>query len=200
MIAILTLAAAAAFADEVVLVPANTDALSKAIVTEAKPVFKIEEKAKIDRSFGYLKMEVSDSKLSTENVKVAPGLGLGYRVVSGSSAIDISASYSGREERTEEGRKASYVYTLPKANYLYYLSGEKNYSAYAGGGLAIGGEKKEGSEFHGLIPNVSLGLEMNRNAAWRSFVQLDVSQPAIAASLRGTLPGAFAEVSAGVGF
>jgi len=33
-------------------------------------------------------------------------------------------------------------------------------------------------KFMGLIPSVTLGYEMNRHENWRSFIQLDVSQPA----------------------
>ena len=196
--AILTMATALGFAQDAI-----PETIPNLVQLEVKPALpSIQEKVSPTRSFGYLRMGVSDSRLPTDGVNtVIPGLGLGYRLTSGSSAIDISASFNRRETRTDEGKERTYVYTLPKANYLYYVSAESNNSLYAGAGLAWGGvTTSDEREFHGLIPNVALGYEMNRNAAWRSFVQLDVSQPAIAASQKGLLPKAFAELSLGAGF
>ncbi len=178
--------------------------LPNLVQLEVKPALpSLEEKVSSSkRSFGYLRMGVTDSQLPTpDNVQILPGLGLGYRLTSGPAAIDISASYNRRDVRTDEGKEHTWVYTFPKANYLHYASPAKNNSFYAGGGLAWAGIKtKDEREFHGLVPNVAVGYEMNRNAAWRSFVQLDVSQAAIAASQKGDLPGPFAEVSVGAGF
>jgi hypothetical protein len=189
----LILATALAFAQETV---------PNLIQLDVKPVLpSIEEKATPKKSFGYVRMGISDSRLPTDGVQhMIPGLGLGYRLTSGPSAIDMSAAYSQRDIRTDEGKKHTYVYTLPKVNYLHYLSSDKNNSLYAGGGCAWGGMKMEDREFHGLIPNVAIGYEMNRNAAWRSFVQLDVSQAAIAASQKGPLPKTLAEITLGAGF
>ena len=164
------------------------------------PLPSLETKAK--KSFGYVKMGVSDSQLPTDGVdQVLPGLGLGYRIAAGSSAIDLSISGNRRDIQTADGKEKTYTYTLPKANYLYFLSPAKNNSFYAGAGVAAGGVRTEdGREFHGLIPNVAVGYEMNRNGALRSFAQLDVSQPALAAIQTGILPNTFAEFSLGAGF
>jgi len=194
----LTLATAFGFAQDAI--PETIPNLVQLEVTPSLP--SIEAKMTPTKSFGYLRMGVSDSHLPTDGVQqMLPGLGLGYRLAAGSSAIDISASFNRRDFRSDEGKEHVFVYTLPKANYLYYITAESNNSFYAGAGMAWGGVKtRDEREFHGLIPNVALGYEMNRNAAWRSFVQLDVSQPAIAASQKGDLPKAFAELSLGAGF
>ncbi len=196
-IAILTLVAGLGFAQE------SVPALISDIGIDKKPVISLDEKATPKKGYTYLRMGVSDSypAEAIEDVKMVPGLGLGYRLTSGSSAIDISASYNRRYTRDEEGKKDTYFYTVPKANYLHYISADKNSSLYAGGGLAWGGMKtKDEREFMGLIPNIAAGFEMNRHASWKSFIQIDVSQPAIAAASKGGLPGPLAEISVGAGF
>lgn len=199
----LTLATVFGFAQQDAI-PETVPNLVQLEVTPALPSF--EAKMTPKKSFGYLRMGISDSYLPNDGVQhLVPGLGLGYRLAAGASAIDISASFNRRDIRTDEGKESKYVYTLPKANYLYYVTPTSNNSMYAGAGCAWGGvitdkHTDDESEFHGLIPNVAIGYEMNRNAAWRSFVQLDVSQPAIAASQKGAFPRAFAELSLGAGF
>lgn len=195
---ILTLAAGFGFAQEAA--PALT---ASDLLKDKKTVISLEEKASPKKGFTYLRMGISDSYPANElkDMKVVPGLGLGYRLTSGPSAIDISASYNRRYTKDDEGKKDTYFYTLPKANYLHYISPAKATSLYAGGGLAWAGLKtKEGNEFIGIVPNLAVGLEMNRNANWKSFVQLDVSQPAVAAASKGEFPGPFAELSVGAGF
>jgi len=198
--AILTIGTVFGFAQDAIQEPAIN---ANALPTEVKPSFPIEQKVSPGQSFIYLKMGVSDSQPvdAIDSVKVVPGLGLGYRLASGASAIDISASYNRRFTRTDEGKRDTYFYTVPKANYLYYTSPAKDNSFYLGGGLAWGGLKtKDSREFMGLIPNAAIGYEINRKAAFRTFVQLDVSQPAIAASQKNDFPGPFAELSVGAGF
>lgn len=95
---------------------------------------------------------------------------------------------------------------MPKANYYYYVSSASNSSLYVGGGAAWGGvmsretATRDEVKFVGLIPNLALGYEFNRAGTLRSFVQFDVSQPAIAAIREGEFPKAFAELSVGAGF
>jgi|SRR5579872_3232081 len=176
---------------------------TNAIPSEGKTSISIEKKVSENESFLYLKMTASDSQFNDfDQVKVIPGVGLGYRLASGSSALDVSASYNYRHIRDDEGMKQqTYFYTLPKANYLYYTSPASDRSFYAGAGLAWGGMKTQDSkEFMGLIPNAAIGYELSRKSAVRTFVQLDVSQPAIAATQKGNLPGPFAELSIGAGF
>lgn len=183
---ILTLASAVGFAQNMPAQNLNVD-----LKAEIKP----------KKSYGYLRMGASDYQLPTNKFESLPGIGFGYRLSAGPSILDLSASFHRRSLKTEEGMQKTYFYTYPKANYLYYLNSSDNNSLYGGGGLAWGKMKtKEGDRFHGIIPNVAVGYEMNRKAAWRSFVQLDVNQPALAASSQGSLPGPFVEVSLGAGF
>jgi hypothetical protein len=198
--AVLTLATAFAFAQDAIAPVVVTDAPVKLEQKIALP--SLEEKVSTRRSFGYLRMGISDSQLPTQGTEQAlPGLGVGYRVVVESSAIDISASYNRRDVNTDEGRQKTFVYLYPKANYLYYVSGDSSNSFYAGAGLAWGSVKTaDEREFRGIIPNVTVGYEMHRKATIRTFVQLDVSQPAIAAVQTGDLPKAYGELSLGAGF
>ncbi len=189
--ALLTLATGFGFAQDAI--PEMTLNLTKLETTPLLPSLK--EKISFQRSFGYLKMGVSDSNLQTLNIEMLPGFGIGYRLISGSSAFDLSASFNRRETITDDTRERVLLYTLPKANYLYYVTN----SLYAGGGVAWGGVKTEATNFVGLVPNASVGYELQTGKI-RSFFQLDVSQPAIPAIKEGALPKAFAELSVGAGF
>lgn len=138
--------------------------------------------------FGYMRLGASDSR-PNELAHVYPGLGLGFRFALPVGALDVSSSYSGSDVNAE----GTYFYTVPCVSYLLYVSPEKDQSFYAGAGLAYGGLKtkemlkemetnKDASPFNGVIPSVSVGYEMNRHNNWRSFFQIDVSQPAFSTS------------------
>ena len=200
--AILTLGTVFGFAQDAIQEPTIH---ANALPLEVKPSLPIEEKASPKKSFTYLRMGVSDSQPvdTIDSVKVVPGIGIGYRLNAGASAIDVSASYNLRYTTSGEERQGTYFYTLPKANYLYYTTPAKDNSFYVGGGAAWGGLKtKDNREFMGLIPNAAVGYEINRKATIRTFIQLDVSQPALAAVKgdNGLFPGPFAELSVGAGF
>ncbi len=154
--------------------------------------------ARADRDWlAYVRMGLADSRADNVNMThVVPGLGAGVRYALPLGAIDLSASYTGTDAFAKEVE--SYFYTLPRATYLLYASPSRQQSFYAGAGLAFGGVKKtfvtpvvveavatevtlsSSETFTGLVPNVSVGYEMNRLQNWRSFIQLDVSQPAVA--------------------
>lgn len=136
--------------------------------------------SKMERNwFGYMRLNVTDSRPDAKQVLPGAGLGLRYDLPVG--AIDVSASYTGMDAFREE--VTTYFYTLPRVSYFYYATPAKQQSFYGGAGLAFGGMKTtDAVTFTGLIPSVSLGYEMNRHENWRSFVQLDVSQPAFATS------------------
>ena len=194
--ALLTIATTFGFAIE-----PSVNSISKPLSQNIGPKVSLEEKLPPTKSFLYLRMGVSGKDVQAVDLDVIPGIGLGYRLTSGSSAFDLSASFNRRKIRTEDVKDSAYFYTLPKVNYLYYVSPASNTSFYAGGGLAWGKiEVNDDQRFLGLIPNAAVGLEMNRNAAWRSFIQVDISQPAFAAEIRGDVAKPFAEVTLGAGF
>jgi len=150
------------------------------------------------KSFVYLKMSAVDSH-PTSSFQVVPGLGIGYRLKSGSSAFDFSASYM--KGFGHKGEKEAFFYTLPKVSYLYYLTPNEDLSLYAGIGTAWGKVKtKDERTFEGVIPSATVGYEINRKGSWGSFVELNVSQPAIAKQASDKWVGPIAEVSVGGGF
>lgn len=162
--------------------------------------------SKMERNwFGYMRMGLADSR-PTDVKQVLPGLGLGLRYALPVGAIDISASYTGVEAFQDEAN--TYFYTLPRVSYFYYATPAKQQSFYAGAGLAYGGLKGDNdASFTGIVPSATLGYEMNRHENWRSFVQLDVSQPAVATSttnpytkLASADLGPIAEFSVGFGY
>jgi hypothetical protein len=190
--ALLTLLSAAAFAQ---------DETTFSVGTPAPIVEKQPEK----KSFKYVRMGVSP----VSEVGAIPSLGIGYRRASGHSAVDISTSGSGHSSKGIE----AYTYTLPKANYLYYLTPAVDNSLYMGGGLAWGGVKKsvkstdedghkfyKESSFHGIVANAAVGYEMYRSSPLRSFVQLDVNQPIVATHGTRGFPSPSTELAAGIGF
>ncbi len=202
--AFLTLATVFGFAQDATPFTAIDQTLPNFGQINAKPALPaIEERVTPNKSFGYVRMGVSDSQLPKPDdlQQVIPGLGLGYRLIFGASGIDVSASYNRRNITADEVQVQTFVYTLPKASYLYYVSPASNNSFYAGAGAAWGGVKtKDGREFLGLIPNVALGYEMNRNNMIRTFVEVNVSKPALAWTQTGDLAAAYAEASLGAGF
>ncbi len=145
----------------------------------------------------YLRLNVTEPNPGNRR-PLMPGLGLGFRKMSGSSALDFSAAYSKRKGKHHG--KSEWI-TLPKMSYLYYFSPVQTQSVYAGPGVAYGRIKRHaGDRFQGLIPSASIGYEISRKANLLSFLQLDVSLPLIATKRRGHLPGLMAEFAFGAGF
>jgi hypothetical protein len=199
--AMLTLATVCGFAQQ-----ADTQPL---FVTERLPA-KVEvtlvpaEKVRPKDSFFYVRADIAP----VETVGAMPGFGLGYRLISDFSALDISFAGKHRENDLSEGS----TWTFPKVNYLYYLTPKADTSLYVGGGLALGGieaktfakenqwETIERHSFKGILANATLGYELQRVESIRSFVQLDITQPTIASRQDGKFPGPWAEFSVGAGF
>ncbi len=176
----------------------------------------------------YMKVGVNESNLPKNDENMMPGLGLGYRTATGHHGVDVTVEGNAREiHNLAHERVTNFAYTLPKVNYLFVLSPKSNSSLYAGAGLALGGiqqttvvdakeavineeDKTEISpavaafekyqEFHGLIPTAVVGYEFNRNGAVKTFVQVDVSQPAIAVRKEGDFFTPKVALSAGIGF
>ncbi|MEN9654656.1 MAG: hypothetical protein RL235_768 [Chlamydiota bacterium] len=169
------------------------------------------------QGFSYLRA----TAMPTAEVGFAPGLAYGYRLHSGRSALDLSVGFSGGTK----SHSSAYSFTLPKANYLFYLDPKQDASAYFGGGLAYtimhgtkrvevanncdncdidydfgGGHYYETSSFSGLVANAAVGYEMMRGERFCSFVQCDINQPVVAASTQGKFPGPSIEFSIGAGW
>lgn len=156
------------------------------------------EMATVKPGYAYFRVAASEST-PTDSVQVVPGLGLGYRMMVGNGAVDLSANYS--SAKGWKGESDSYYWTLPKATYVHYLNADAEQTAYAGLGLAYGALKtKDAREFEGVIPNATLGMEFFRKSAFRTFAEISVSQPAIARTVSDKFPGPMAEFSIGAGF
>lgn len=151
---------------------------------------------------GYVRLGLSNSRPNDDFSHMFPDVGVGIRYALPVGALDVSTSYTGDYPFSKKDGK-TYFYTAPRASYLLYISPEKNNSLYGGVGIAFGGLKKaHQGTFHGFIPSVSAGYEMNRGQRVSNFVQLDVSQPALATSLTSAsaLPTAKAAVFKTVGW
>jgi hypothetical protein len=153
--------------------------------------------------FSYLRLSASDAR-PNEMGRVTPGVGLGFRFGLPIGALDVSASYNG----TDVQAKGRYFYNAPRVAYFLYSSPQKDQSFYAGPGVAFGGMKTlDATTFTGIIPSLSVGYEMNRHQNWRSFLQVDVSQPAFTTAKKKPFMevasaklGPIAEASIGFGF
>lgn len=189
--AILTAASTFAFANE------STVAKTLSELSLEKKAHRM-EMVSSKPGFAYLRMAVNDSH-PTNSLDIIPGLGAGYRLMSGNGAFDFSANYNSAKGWKNEHK--SYFWTLPKAAYIHYLNPESDQSPYAGVGLAWGEVRtKDAREFAGIIPNISLGFEFYRKAPVRTFTELSISQPAIANTVSDKFPGPIAEFSVGAGF
>lgn len=176
--------------------------------------------------FLYVRMNVAEPQAHAPELRqnaFLPGLGLGYRRGE-ASALDISFSMS---QIRNEGQN-SIFWAFPKMSYLRYFSPKKASSFYLGAGLTWGGlsfrhqpvvnvdltnidqayadeeiieAPRKKTFFFGIIPTACVGYESNRQeASWRSFVQLEVSQPTLAVTNSGPFPGPVAELSVGLGY
>ncbi|MBI5273382.1 MAG: hypothetical protein HY861_05300 [Chlamydiia bacterium] len=191
--AILTATAALAFANEP----------SVAKISEFSALDKVSrvEISAPKAGFTYFRMTVDDSipTKAGNSVQIVPGLGIGYRLALGNGALDVSTTYSSGKGWNAENK--SYFWMLPKASYLHYVNAASNQSLYGGVGLGWGALKtKDEREFAGIIPSATVGMEFFRKSAFRTFAELNVSQPAIAQSVSATFPGPIAEFSVGAGF
>lgn len=160
---------------------------------------KVAEKPALKKSFGYVRMSVADPDLN--KFQTIPGVGFGYRYGLINSAIDISANYA-REARTADAETFSYAIPV---SYLRYVSNDAApQSFYYGAGLGWAGSQKNAVYENGLNASATVGYEMYRTQNIHSFVQMDVSHPAInvstsSVSLQKTFKP-LAQVSFGLGF
>lgn len=188
IITILTAVSTFAFANEPAVSKTFTD-----LSLDAKTLRK--EAASVRRGFTYFRIAAADS-YPVNSVQVVPGLGIGYRLTAGHGAVDVSANFN-----SSEGWGESYFWTLPKVSYVYYLNPVEDQTFYAGAGLGWGGLRaKDSRAFEGIVANATAGMEFFRSAAFRTFAELNISQPAVARAISGPFPGPVAEFSVGAGF
>ena len=138
--ALFTLAATLGFSQEALT--------ESAFLNVSIPQVSVSNPSKKD-IFTYFKVGIADPR-SDQGAVLVPGFGLGWRAISGASALDVSLSLHAG------GRQHGYLFTLPKVNYLHYLRPVADSSMYFGGGLAYGGMR----HFVGLIPNLAVGYEI----------------------------------------
>ena len=189
--AILTAAAVLGFAEPTAVKPLSD------LTLDRQATRNVEMNAQ-KPGFAYFRFAAAESTPAT-TVQVVPGLGVGYRMMVSNGAVDLSANYS--SAKGWKGESSSFFWTLPKASYIHYLNPTGNQSAYGGIGLAWGGLKtKDNREFEGVVPSATVGVEFFRKSAFRTFAELNVSQPAIARTVSDTFPGPMAEFSIGAGF
>lgn len=206
----LTLATVLGFAQEQQISFAQTQ--SRVPVSEAE----------VSKSVGtvYLKMGANETELPKNADLLMPEVGIGYRFASGHHGIDVSVEGGANQvHAVKEIDQANYYVTLPKVDYLFYATPASSSSFYAGTGLALNMQRQNDvttvdpvtpgdaptvtntvREFAGISPNVLVGYEFGRKDVVKTFVELQVSQPAIAIQQAGNLPGPRASFFVGAGF
>lgn len=129
-----------------------------------------------------------------EGTKFGPAFAFGERFERGIHAIDLSIAGGCFN-------KNSY-FTFPKVMYLYYFNFDHSSSLYAGGGLSYGYIKNKAShkKFAGILAEAAVGYEWMRKTSIRTFVEMNISQGAIALSDKHHYMPPIVSVSFGVGF
>ncbi len=150
------------------------------------------------RFIPYIKLGPEITNLGQQNT-VMPGLGLGFRSESNTSAVDCS--FSGSFVETKEG-ETIYHFVAPKLLYLKYLNSHSPSALFVGFGSSWSAIKNEVTkqEFNGLSGVVSVGIERNRSSRIRQILQVDVSQPLLALKAGTSLPLPTIETSFSLGF
>jgi hypothetical protein len=152
-------------------------------------------KQRSKQGFFYVRFAAAEKNLARGS-DILPGLGFGYRRLTGNGAADISISGIGISER----KRNRFFWTAPKASYIHYLTPDAQKSTYAGGGLAWGGIGSSGQKFVGLISHVTVGYEFLRKQGVIGFSELNISQAAIKVYQKGKFPGPIVECIVGMGF
>lgn len=131
---------------------------------------------------------------------IGPSIHLGRRYELDDSAIDISINWA-HSEGANGYRKHDFV-SFPKILYLYYHEPQCDNSWFYGPGLSWAWLKRDrhDKEFTGICLEGAVGYEFKRYSDIRTIIQLDVSQPLLAADKKGGIPGPVITCSAGVGF
>ena len=159
---------------------------------ESKSNF-LQESLSLKQGFIYIRFSTAEANYAGG---IHPGLGIGYRRLTGDGALDILISGIGYAEH----KNHQIFWSAPKASYIHYFQPESEKSLYAGGGLIWGGLSDKKNDFVGIIPTATVGYEFLRKNSILSFVELNLSQPAIKVYQRGKFPGPIIDASLGVGF
>jgi len=152
------------------------------------------------KEFNYIKI---GGALTTIGQKASfmPVVGIGKRLECPDFGIDYSATF-GYAKGLATCERSNFFYSVPKILCLSYLDPCGCNSFYWGAGASWGGliNKNSGQTFHGIMGEATFGYEMNRGRSFRSFIQLDISQPVIAAYRRGKFPSATGQLTFALGF
>jgi hypothetical protein len=176
----------------------------------------------VSKSVGtvYLKMGANETEVPKNADLLMPEVGVGYRYASGHHGIDVSVEGGANKvQAVKEIDQANYFVSLPKVDYLFYATPQASSSFYAGTGLALSMQRQNETEtveaatpgdaptvtntvreFAGISPNVLVGYEFGRKDVVKTFVELQVSQPAVAIQQQGNFPGPRASLFVGAGF
>jgi hypothetical protein len=148
---------------------------------------------------------------NTNSQDIFPGYGLGYRRSNGKHGLDISFNYARfNRDYNDCSYEKFVIWTAPSISYIHYFSPLSANSIYGGVGLGWGESYlirntntsyTEVYDFEGLIPNLMVGYEFLRRESFISFLEFNISQPAVASSLSGSeKPKPYAQLSLGAGF
>lgn len=160
---------------------------------------------------GFTVVRLGASGLSSVNVNspAHPFVGLARRYEKGATAVEVSASWSENDERYGKTRYHSRYYSVPKILCLQYAQPRASSSFFYGAGLSWGGIRSsfhdsgvtsQESKFRGILGDVALGYEIQRDSTVRAIAQLDIAQPLIASRKVGDLPPANIVMTLGIGF
>jgi hypothetical protein len=148
------------------------------------------EESEITKAFTHF-----DLGVSTNCKSFMPSLSLGERFDMRYQAFDLTLGV---------GFKKHYFYFYtPKLMYLYYFDDTSANSCFLGGGLSWLYLKKKTpafQKFNGLGTHLALGFEMSRHSQLREILQINLSQPTVAASRSGDFPLPIIELAFGLGF
>jgi hypothetical protein len=147
------------------------------------------------QGFFYVRFAAAESDLIRMSA-IVPGLGIGYRRLSGTGAADILFSGLGRAEH----KSGKFFWVAPKASYISYVHPDATATTYFGGGLAWGGIVSKDQSFIGLIPSATFGYEFARKSTVLGFAEVNLNQPAISVFRKGEFPGPVVECTMGIGF
>lgn len=130
-----------------------------------------------------------------------PMVGIGRRYECPECAIDYSAIIGYNKGMGGSNHSLIY-YSIPKIVCLKFADPRANSSFYYGAGMSWSGivNNHIHQYFHGVSGEITIGYETQRLACMRSFVQLDASQPILAAVRKGKFPSPALQLTFGLGF